>query len=57
MKLNLKKCEIVKEEITFLGHLLTSEGIKPDPQKVTAIKDMPYPENKEALQRLLGMSN
>ena len=40
MKLNLKKCEILKEEITFLGHLLTSEGIKPDPQKVTAIRDM-----------------
>ena len=35
----------------FVGHLLTSEGLKPDPQKVEAICDMPKPDDVQAVQR------
>ena len=33
-----------------MGHLLTSDGIKPDPDKVSAIQDMPMPANVAAIQ-------
>ena len=31
------KCEFWMEEIAFLGHIISKEGIKPDPSKVKAI--------------------
>ena len=57
MKLNNNKCEFMVAEVKFLGHLISSEGIKPDPEKIHAIADMPIPQNKEELQRFLGMTN
>ena len=37
LKLNRKKCQIRKEEIAYVGHLLTKDGLKPDPEKVRAV--------------------
>ena len=55
LKLNRSKCIFRSNQITYLGQLLTSEGIKADPRKVSAILDIPAPENKSDLQRFLGM--
>ena len=38
-----------------MGHVLTSEGIKPSNDRVQAIVDMPTPTDKTALQKFLGM--
>ena len=43
MKLNSKKCKFGQTEVTFLGHVITADGIKPDPEKTRAINDMPIP--------------
>ena len=40
-----------------MGHLITAEGLRPDPDKVSAIVDMPSPTDKQAVQRFLGMVN
>lgn len=45
IKLNESKLKLRLESVTYIGHLLTSEGIKPDPRKVDAIKNMNYPRN------------
>ena len=45
MKLNKGKAEIRKSEITFLGHKVTSEGLKIDPEKVDAILQMQMSED------------
>ena len=37
----------------YVGHLLTAEGLKIDPQKVKAIDEMPEPKTKEDVKRLL----
>ena len=55
LKLNKGKCVIRVTETTFLGHLISANGIKPDPQKIEAILKMPMPCNKTELQRFLGM--
>ena len=37
-----------------MGHIISAEGPKPDPEKVKAMKDMPLPETKEDVHRFLG---
>ena len=41
----------------FLGHLVTKEGLKPDPEKVTAIFDMLAPTDVKEVQRFGGFVN
>ena len=57
IKLNRDKLEVGVTEVTYFGHVLTSEGVKADPNKVKAISDMPPPTNKSELQTVLGMIN
>ena len=57
MKLNKTKCQIRKQSIVFLGHIISSEGIKIDPLKTEAITKMPFPRSVKELQRSLGMVN
>ena len=52
--LNSKKCEIKSKQVSFFGQLYTSNGIKPDPQKVSDLREMPEPTNKVELQQFLG---
>ena len=55
LKLNKEKSQIALDEISYIGHILSKEGLKPDPKKVRAITEMNRPQNKEELQRFLGM--
>jgi hypothetical protein len=55
LKLNKKKCKIRVREVSYIGHTFTSEGIKPDKEKVQAILLMPEPSTKQELQRFIGM--
>ena len=55
LKLNRSKCIFTSKSLTFLGHIISADGVKPDPTKVNAIKDMPIPKSKIDLQRFLGM--
>ena len=57
LKLNKKKCVFGATEMTFLGHIVSAEGIKADPEKIKAITEMKTPENITELQRFLGMIN
>ncbi len=57
IKLNSKKLLFRHNQMSFMGHLITSEGLSPDPAKVEAIQKMPIPSNKQAVRRLLGMVN
>jgi len=56
IRLNRDKLQLNKQSTTFMGHQLTREGLRPDKRKIDAILNMPRPENKAALQRLLGMA-
>nr|XP_039255361.1 uncharacterized protein K02A2.6-like [Styela clava] len=55
LKLNRSKCRFRLNEVSYIGHLLTDKGLKPDPNKVKAVQDMPVPENVKDLQRFLGV--
>lgn len=57
LRLNKKKCVFRRQEIEFLGHLVTSSGVRPSPSKVKAIQDMPAPKDVHSLRSTLGMLN
>ncbi len=57
IKLNEDKLDVGVSEVQYFGHLLTSDGLKPDPAKVSAIRDMDPPCNRAELETVLGMIN
>lgn len=52
-----EKVSLLKKEITFLGHIIDANGIRPVPTKVDAIKSMPPPKNISELRSFLGSIN
>ena len=54
LKLNKKKLKLCLSEVSYMGHKLTREGLRPDPAKIKAIRDMPRPDSKKAVERFLG---
>ena len=56
-RLNPDKCRICVSEVSYFGHRLTANGLKLDPLKVKAIRDMSPPENEAELETILGMVN
>lgn len=57
LKLNREKCSIRRSQLRFLGHLIDQSGIRPDPDKVEAIQQLPPPADVQELRRILGMVN
>ncbi len=57
LKLNPDKCRFRVSEVSYVGHLQTDQGIKPDPTKTDAVRSMPTPADKHYIQRFLGMTN
>ena len=55
LKLKWDKCKVKVREVGYVGHLLTAEGLKPDPEKIRAIVEIKTPENVKDIQRFLGM--
>ena len=53
--LNEHKCQFSKKSIKFLGHIIDSKGIHPDPHKVQAIVKMKSLTNVPEVRRFLGM--
>lgn len=52
-----EKCTFMASEVQYLGHVLSKEGRRPVPDKVTAVKDAKAPENVSELRTFLGMVN
>jgi hypothetical protein len=54
IKLKLNKCEFLKTETKYLGYIIGTEGIKPDPEKVSAITNLPRPVNVREVRAFIG---
>ena len=57
LSLKAEKCYFDKEEIDFLGLIITEKGIQMDPNKVKAVTTWPTPTTKRELQQFLGFVN
>jgi len=56
LRLKKSKCHI-QQDMKFHGHVFTTDGLKADPEKVSAVVQMPRPTDKAGVQRLLAMVN
>ncbi|XP_061727723.1 uncharacterized protein K02A2.6-like [Cydia pomonella] len=57
VRFNKEKCVLGVEEVKYLGHVFDSKGMRPDGDRVKAIRDMPPPSCRKDLERFLGMTN
>jgi len=57
LKIKLEKCAFLKQEVKFLGHVLTKEGLSTDPEKTKAIMEMEAPKCVKQLRSFLGLCN
>jgi hypothetical protein len=55
IKIEPHECEFLKPEIAYLGHVITAEGMKPDPKKIEAVVRFPTPENEKDMKVFLGL--
>ena len=64
LKLKLKKCHFAEPHLKVLGHIVSEDGIRPDPELLKAVADFPYPDPKlkdnkklERIQSFVGTCN
>ncbi len=57
LTLNLKKCSMLQKTITYLGHVVSEEGVRTEASKVKAVQDFPAPKNLKEVQRFLGLAS
>ena len=58
LKIKANKCKFVITKIIFSGHVLSTEGISPDPEQIKSISPLQVPTNiTEIKPLLLGMTN
>lgn len=57
LKLDSKKCEFRKRELTILDLIISKEGVKIDLERIKSISELPVLKNKKKLQSLLDLYN
>lgn len=57
IRINCNKCKFFVHEVEYLGFLLTSQGIRPCPTKVDALRNAPVPTDVSKLKAYLGLLN
>lgn len=50
------KCTFLRKEVAYLGHIISTEGVKPDPKKIHAVRNFPTPRNAKNIKQFLGLS-
>ena len=56
LKMKCSKCDFFKSEIHYLGHLISPEGIRPLPNKLDCIRNMPAPKDAKEIKQFLGLT-
>ena len=57
LKLQPHKCTFARKQVRYLGHVVSGDGVAPDPEKIRTIREFPQPTNLSELRRFLGMAS
>ena len=57
LRLNPAKCEFVSNKITYLGHVISADGVKPDPDKYVSVENFPIPKKVKDVRAFLGLTS
>ena len=55
LKLRPDKCTFFAKEVTFLGHVISSDGVLPNPANIDKVRSWPIPRNVTELRAFLGL--
>ena len=55
LKVHPGKCVFAVDQIDFLGHCVSAEGLSPQQEKVSAVRDLPAPTDISSLRSALGL--
>jgi hypothetical protein len=53
----LSKCSFAQRQLSYLGHVVSADGVAIDPTKINTIKDWPQPLNAKELRSFLGLAS
>ena len=56
LKLKPEKCQLFQRQIKYLGHLVSSDGVATDPDKLSCVRDWPVPKSIKEVQSFLGFA-
>lgn len=56
LKIQPDKCEFLKPELEYLGHIVTAEGVKPNPKKIEAVMNFKQPKTPTDVKSFLGLA-
>jgi hypothetical protein len=54
-KIQLNKSEFLRKEVSYLGHIITNKGVKPNPDKIKAVVNYPLPKTTKEIKAYLGL--
>ena len=57
LKLKPSKCHFAQQQVQYLGHLISKDGVAVDPSKVEAVTSYPQPTDVKELRGFLGLAN
>lgn len=56
LTLQPEKCFFLRKEVIYLDHLITQQGVKPEPKKLKAVKKFPQPRSPKNIKQFLGLA-
>ena len=56
MKMNPKKCDFFKKQLSYLGHIVSERGVEPDPKKIESVLNWPTPATPKEVKSFLGFA-
>ena len=57
LTLKIDKCHFCKTHLKYLGHVVSKEGIRPDPDKLNTVREYPVPNKLKAVRTFLDLSS
>ena len=57
LKLKPGKCELFQKSVSFLGHIVSENGVSTDPKKIEAVKEWPQPRTSKQVKAFLGLAS
>ena len=57
LKLKPSKCQFFRKEVTYLGYVISADGVLPDPNNISKVESWPQPRNPTNVRSFLGLAS